>query len=93
MMHATDIIKRPLISEKATWHSQERNRYTFLVDMRATKPEIAAAIAELYNVRVTAVATQVRKGRHFRTKYGTSKKSDFKRASVQLHEEDKIELF
>jgi large subunit ribosomal protein L23 len=93
MMHATHLIKQPLITEKSTWESQTRNRYSFEVDMRARKEQIKAAIEDLYSVRVINVATQVRKGKHTRTKYGHAKKPDWKRATVQLHPDDRIELF
>jgi large subunit ribosomal protein L23 len=89
----TQIIKRPLVTEKASWEGSERNRYSFVVDINATKTQIANAIAEIYKVRVVGVSTQVRKGKSFRNKYGVGQKSDWKKAIVQVHEEDKIELF
>jgi large subunit ribosomal protein L23 len=92
-MEPTEIVKKPLITEKGTWESAERNRYPFHVDLHARKPEIRKAIEELYDVRVVKVATQVRKGRYFRTRFGPAKKSDWKRAIVQLHEEDRIDVF
>jgi large subunit ribosomal protein L23 len=92
-LEATDIIKKPLITEKSTWESTERNRYAFEVNMRARKPQIKAAIEKLYKVRVASVATQVRKGKYFRTRFGPAKSSDWKRATVQLHEDDRIDLF
>ena len=92
-MHATQIIKRPLVTEKCTWESTARNRYSFLVHMKASKPQVRAAIADLYNVRVESVSTQIRKGKYRRTRFGPSKTKDWKKATVQLHSEDKIELF
>lgn len=92
-MEATTIVKRPLVTEKTTWESGLRNRYSFEVDKRARKPQIKRAIESLYGVRVVSVATQVRKGKYFRTRFGAAKKSDWKKATVQLHEDDRIELF
>ncbi len=92
-MEATTVIKRPLVTEKSTRESDLRNRFSFEVDMRARKPQIKKAIEELYGVRVQSVATQVRKGQYFRTRFGAAKSSDWKRATVHLHEDDKIELF
>ncbi|MEO1235585.1 MAG: 50S ribosomal protein L23 [Planctomycetota bacterium] len=92
-IEATHILKKPLITEKSTWESGERNRYSFEVDKRASKPQIKAAVESLYGVRVESVATQVRKGKYFRTRFGPAKSSDWKKATVQLHEEDRIELF
>ncbi|MEE9403869.1 MAG: 50S ribosomal protein L23 [Algisphaera sp.] len=92
-MDPTYIVKKPLVSEKSTWESTERNRYTFEVNMKAAKPQIKAAIEHLYGVRVERVATQVRKGKYFRTKFGPGKTSDWKKAVVYLHADDSIDLF
>ena len=93
MMDATYIVKRPLITEKSTWEGETRNRYSFLVDRRANKRQIRAAVAKLYGVRVEKVSTQIRKGKYFRTRYGAAKGNDWKRATVQLHADDRIELY
>lgn len=104
MMHPTYIVKKPLITEKGTWEAQNErikgkragdalNRYTFEVDMRATKQMIKAAIESLYSVRVAKVRTQVRKGKYFRTRFGPGKTAPWKRATVELHPDDRIELF
>jgi len=87
------IIKRPLITEKTSYASSEHGRYSFVVANDARKPQIKAAIEELYGVRVKRVATQVNKGSYFRTRFGPGKTSDWKKATVQLHEDDRIELF
>lgn len=92
-LEASHIVKRPLVTEKSAWEGTARNRYAFEVDMRATKPQIRAAVAALYSVRVEKVSTQVRKGRAYRTRFGMSNTGDWKRATVQLHPDDKIELF
>ena len=92
-MHAIDVVRKPLITEKSAWEAETRNRYAFEVDMRARKEQIRKAIEDLYGVRVLKVATQVRKGSYFRTRWGTAKTSNWKRATVQLHPEDRIELY
>ena len=90
--HENAVIKRPLITEKSTWQSQDRHSYAFEVDRLATKTQIKKAVADLYNVRVVGVRTQVRKGVYKQTRWGMTKSSDWKRAIVELHPEDKIEL-
>lgn len=92
-LDAIHIVKKPLITEKSTWESGDRNRYSFEVALAARKPQIKAAIEKLYGVRVERVSTQVRKGKYFRTRFGPAKTSDWKKATVELHEEDRIELF
>ncbi|MEM9294382.1 MAG: 50S ribosomal protein L23 [Planctomycetota bacterium] len=103
-MDATYIIKRPLITEKSTWEATRVvakgkhagdpvNRYHFEVAMAADKNQIRRAVQELYGVRVANVATQIRKGKYRRTRFGPAKTSDWKKAVVQVHPEDRIELF
>ncbi len=92
-MHAIEIVKRPLVTEKNTEESETHNRYAFLVDMRARKPDIKRAVEELYGVRVEKVATQIRKGRLRRTRHGHVRTAPWKRAMVYLHGDDRIEVF
>ena len=91
-MHATDVIRPPLVTEKATIDSEENNRYAFEVDRRATKDMIRKAVQDLYKVRVESVATQNRKGETRRLRYGRVTSAAVKRAIVKLHSEDRIEL-
>ena len=51
-----DVIRRPLITEKAT-RALELNQYTFEVDHRAAKPDIKAAVESLFDVKVIGVST------------------------------------
>lgn len=92
-MQATDVIKRPFITEKSHWEADAKGRYTFVVDAKASKPEIKKAVEELYKVRVAKVRTINRKGESYRTRFGESKESTWKKALVSLHPEDKIDLF
>lgn len=92
-MQTTTVIRKPLITEKATFCSSEFNRHAFEVDRRATKPEIKRAVEELYEVRVIGVATQVRRGKVRRTRFGYMQEPSVKRAIVKVHPDDRIELF
>jgi large subunit ribosomal protein L23 len=89
------VILAPLITEKGTHQSthEHHNAYAFQVNLWATKPMIKAAVEELFNVRVEKVRTQNRLGkkRRFRFKFG--RLSNWKKAIVKLHPEDKIEFF
>ena len=94
LANPTDVVKRPLITEKSTWEGNARNRYAFEVAMEARKPQIKSAIESIYSVRVQSVATQVRKGEAFRTRQGKHKVTpSWKKAVVEIHPEDKIDLF
>ncbi len=87
-----DIIIRPLVTEKATL-LLENNQYTFEVVPKATKPEIKAAIEELFDVKVTGVSTAnpPRKKRRFGRFIGH--RASYKRAVVTLAPGDSIPLF
>ena len=87
------IIKKPLVTEKATFHANESGRYSFLVDRSATKDDIKRAVESLYKVKVVGVQTQVRKGKERRLKYGWVQERETKKATVRLREGDTIELF
>lgn len=89
----THIIKKPLVTEKATYGMNEQKRYAFLVDPRATKAEIKDAVQAIYKVRVVGVNTQVRKGEWRRNKFGETQDAPTKKAIVSLHQDDTIELF
>jgi large subunit ribosomal protein L23 len=92
-MIATDVIRRPIITEKANAGASDANRYTFEIDHRATKDDVKAAVAELYKVRVLAVSVIVRKAETRRNKFGTFGGGTSKRAVVKVHSDDRIELF
>ena len=92
-MEATTVIRKPIVTEKATIDSNEFNRFTFEIDRRATKAQVKRAVEEIYNVRVISVATQRRKGETRRMKYGWTTTNTIKRAIVKVHAEDSIQLF
>lgn len=87
------IIYRPLVTEKGTHLSEKYNSYTFEVNAQATKTDIKRAVEELWGVRVTKVRTQNRRGKPRRTRMARGHTKDWKKAIVQLHEEDRIAFF
>ena len=89
----TNVIIKPLVTEKSTHQQQTRNAYAFQVHRDANKPEIKKAIEAIYNVKVVEVRTMNRKGKPRRTKYKVTHGSDWKRAVVVLDENSRIELF
>jgi len=88
---AHDIIRAPIITEKSTLVS-EHNQVIFKVARDASKPEIKAAIERLFNVKVKAVNTQVRKGKMKVFKNIRALLSDSKRAIVTLEEGHTIDV-
>jgi large subunit ribosomal protein L23 len=89
------VILGPLVTEKGTHQStnEHHNAYAFQVNLWATKPEIKNAVEELFNVRVEAVRTQLRLGKRRRYRWKFGKLSNWKKAIVKLHKDDKIEFF
>jgi large subunit ribosomal protein L23 len=77
------IIRAPLITEKMTILS-EKNQVGFKVAIDATKPQIAASIEALFNVKVLSVNTLIQKGKTQRFKGRPGVRSDVKKAIVTL---------
>ncbi|MFM2352772.1 MAG: ribosomal protein, partial [Actinomycetota bacterium] len=76
-----DIIIAPVVSEKS-YALIDDGKYTFLVDPRANKTEIKLAIEKIFSVKVATVNTLNRTGKTRRTRFGTGKRKDTKRAIV-----------
>ena len=92
-----DIIKKPIVSEKATSMNELANCVSFIVDSRANKIQIKKAVEDIYNVTVKNVRTMiyapVRKTKYTKTGLQKSKSVSFKKAMVQLPEEDNIDFY
>ena len=86
-----DTILAPLITEKATLLS-EQNKVVFKVAMGSTKDEIAAAVEELFKVKVTKVNTLIQKGKTKRFRGRPGRRSDMKKAIVTLQEGQSIDI-
>jgi large subunit ribosomal protein L23 len=86
-----DVIVRPVITEKSTAAS-EHNKVVFIVAPDATKPQIKAAVENLFKVKVTAVNTLIRKGKNRRFRGIKGRTSDTKRAIVTLAEGQRIDV-
>jgi large subunit ribosomal protein L23 len=86
-----DTILAPVITEKATVLT-EQNKVVFRVAMDATKDEIAAAVEELFKVRVVKVNTLITKGKTKRFRGLLGQRSDVKKAIVTLQEGQTIDI-
>ena len=80
-----DILLAPVVSEKS-YTLLDEGKYTFLVDPRANKTEIKIAVEQVFGVKVANVNTLNRPGKTRRTRTGTGKRKDTKRAIVTLRE-------
>ena len=99
MREAYDVIVAPVVTEKTTGQMEE-SLYTFIVNERANKHEIARAVEALWDVKVTDVRTMRYPGKAKRALLGRMVKSwelgrtsSYKKAVVQLVQGDEIELY
>jgi large subunit ribosomal protein L23 len=86
-----ETIVAPVITEKATLAS-ESNQFVFKVARHATKPQIKAAIEQLFDVKVTAVNTLLRKGKTKRFRGVRGRQQDMKKAIVTLADGYRIDM-
>ena len=86
-----DVIVSPVITEKSTMAS-ESNQVVFNVAGNATKPQIKGAVEALFNVKVKAVNTLVRKGKVKRFRGMIGKQNDVKKAIVTLVDGETIDV-
>lgn len=82
-MIAEEIIVRPIVTEKSNDGLQE-GKYTFEVNKKATKVEIAKAVEKLFNVKVLKVNTMTVKGKQKRVGVHVGRTSDWKKAIVTI---------
>ncbi len=87
-----DVIIAPVITEKSTMVLETGNQVVFKVQPTATKPEIKKAVEALFNVKVKAVNTIVRKGKLKTFKGIQALQSDTKKAIVTLEPGHSIDI-
>lgn len=85
------IIAAPVVTEKSTMGS-EHGQVTFKVPVKATKPEIKAAVEALFKVKVTKVNTLISKGKTKVFKGTKAFRSDTKKAIVTLEDGQTIDV-
>ena len=87
-----DILLAPVVSEKS-YALLDENKYTFLVAPDANNTEIKIAVESVFGVKVTSVNTLNRQGKKRRTRSGTGKRADTKRAIVSVADGQRIDIF
>lgn len=92
-----EILIKPILTEKMTIQGEKLNRYGFVVDRRANKLQIKAAVEKQYNVVVADVNTMnyLGKAKSRFTKAGLLKgrANNFKKAIITLKNENKIDFY
>lgn len=92
-MNTADILKRPLITEKATRQREAANAVAFEVDRRATKKQVRDAVEKLFKVKVEDVKTMNVPGKPKRRGAVVGRRAGWKKAIVTLAAGSKIEFF
>jgi large subunit ribosomal protein L23 len=92
-MKLTDIIRRPLVTEKTTVLRESSSTLVFEVARDATKLEIKQAVEKLLGSRVADVRTAINHGKVKRQGRFSGRRSDWKKAWVRLREGEKIPEF
>lgn len=88
-----DLIIKPIITEHSM-DLMEEKKYSFVVQKKATKPEIKEAIEKIFGVKVEKVYTQNRKGKLKRQGATQGRRADWKKAIVKLTDDSQsIEFF
>lgn len=91
-MNLSRVLKAPVVTEKSTL-LQERGKYVFKVDLKATKHDISRAVESAFNVHVTSVRTLRTHGKVKTYGRNRSKQPDTKKAIVTLASGESIQLF
>lgn len=92
-MKHTDIIIRPLVTEKTNLQKELHNQVSFEVDRRANRIEIKRAVEQGFNVRVAAVRTMQMQGKTTQRGRIRGKRRDWKKAVVRLQPGERIAFF
>ncbi len=93
-MDYTDIILRPVVTEKSTEIKDKHNQIVFLVKKSANKIAVKNAVEKAFDVQVVNVNMANKKPR-LRKRFGRTvgSKSGYKKAYIRLAPGDKIEYF
>ena len=96
-MKLSDVLIKPIVSEKANKQAEKMNRYSFVVDRKANKLEIKKAVESFYGVQVQDVNTIVvpskAKARYTKAGFIVGRKPAKKKAIVTVAEGETIDLY
>lgn len=96
-MKLSDVLIKPILSEKANKQSEKMNRYSFVVDKKANKLEIKRAVENFYGVQVNNVNTIIvpskAKAKYTKAGFIVGRKPSKKKAIVTVAEGESIDLY
>jgi large subunit ribosomal protein L23 len=92
-MKSTEVIRRPLITEKTTVAREGSLVLAFEVHLDATKIDVKRAVEQLFGSKVLDVRTQIQHGKIKRQGRFSGQRSDWKKAWVRLKTGEKVPEF
>jgi large subunit ribosomal protein L23 len=92
-LEAYQVILRPLITEKNVHKAERLSQYSFEINPKASKEDVRRAVETLFNVNVSKVRTQARRGKHRRYRFRMGELKSWKKAIVTLHKDQRIDFF
>ena len=92
-MKETEVIRRPIITEKTTIQREDSRTIVFEVAMRATKVDIKHAVERLLGSKVSSVRTAISHGKVKRQGRFVGQRPDWKKAYVRLRTGEKVPEF
>src|SRR3977135_3718882 len=93
MLKRTDVLRRPLITEKTTVIREDGRTLVFQVARDANKIDIRRAVEQLLGTKVESVRTALNHGKVKRQGRFAGRRSDWKKAYVKLREGEKLPEF
>jgi large subunit ribosomal protein L23 len=91
-VNSRQVLIRPVVSEKS-YALLAANKYTFRIHPEANKTQVRQAVEEIFGVRVEDVRTVSVRSKPKRRGMTSGRTREWKKAVVQLHPDDSIELF
>ncbi len=92
-----EIIKKPILTEKASLLTEKLNRYAFKVDHRANKIQIKQAVEEMFGVTVLSVNTAVvagkAKSRYTKAGFVSGRSPKYKKAIITVKDGETIDFY
>ena len=92
-MKLTDVIRRPLITEKTSIRREDGRTIVFQVSTGANKLEIRRAVEQLLGAKVASIRTSIAHGKVKRQGRFAGRRSDWKKAFVRLRDGEKMPEF
>jgi large subunit ribosomal protein L23 len=93
MAHITDVLKKPVLTEKSLTLQSSENKYTFDVDVKANKTEVKQAVETMFGVKVLSVNIMNVKPKKKRMGKYEGKTNRRRKAIVKLAEGEEINYF